>query len=59
MLKEVLNAVIIEKKFQLEMKNLQKSLPKTKLYKVKITEEQIAILRYCAIWGIKDVSTLS
>ena len=54
-----LNALKISRDFELKMKMVGKWIDSERRHKVKITEEQLGILEYCATWGIDDISDLS
>ena len=54
-----LNTLQISRDFELKMKMVGNWIDGEVRHKVKITEEQLGILEYCATWGIDDIFDLS
>lgn len=58
MIKNIIDAFRKARQFQLSMSILQKSIEKQKMYKVKLTKEQMNLLYANYFFGIKNVNDL-
>ena len=55
MIRKIINAWIISKDFELKMKMTGQWIDGERRHKVKLTEAQLGILEYCAMWGLDSL----
>lgn len=58
MIKEFINSLVIARRFNFSLKAWGIIFKGKKTYKVRITKEQMLMLEYCAMVGIKNTRAL-